>query len=261
MDTLLTEIVLDIETWITLCSVGFLAGMIDAIAGGGGMLTIPALLTSGLPPHLALGTNKLAASFGSFTASVAFYRKRLFNPLFWKYSIYSTAFGAILGTLLVNNLSTGFLEKALPLLIVIIAIYTLTAKNVIKESTELPKVSNRLFTQQIVQGTSLGFYDGIAGPGTGTFWTVSSTILYKTNILISSGLARSANFVSNFCSLLTFLYLGHVNFILGLSLGAFIMLGALVGSHFAIKLGSRFIRPTFSVIVIGMAINLAFQAW
>ena len=90
---------------------------------------------------------------------------------------------------------------------------------------------------------------------------VSSAILYKLNILLSSGLARSTNFVSNFCSLLTFIYLGHVNFILGISIGIFIMFGALVGSHYAIKLGSKFIRPVFAIIVISMAINLAYQAW
>jgi uncharacterized membrane protein YfcA len=254
-------VVLDLNTWITLCSIGFIAGMIDAIAGGGGMLTIPALLTAGLPPHLALGTNKLAASFGSFTASVAFYKKKLFNPIFWKYSLYTTAVGAVIGTLVVNYLSNGFLEIALPVVIVLTAIYTVFSKNVIKESTELPKQNKQLFTKQVIQGLTLGFYDGVAGPGTGAFWMVSSTILYKINILISSGLARSTNFVSNFCSLLTFIYLGHVNFILGLSIGIFIMLGALVGSHFAIKLGSKFIRPVFAVIVIGMAINLAYQAW
>jgi len=253
--------VFDLNTWITLCSIGFIAGLIDAIAGGGGMLTIPALLTSGLPPHMALGTNKLAASFGSFTASVAFYKKKLFSPTFWKLSLYSTAIGAVIGTLVVNFLSTDFLEKALPIIIVLTAVYTIFAKSVAKDSTELPIRNNKLFTKQIIQGLTLGFYDGAAGPGTGAFWMVSSTILYKVNILISSGLARSTNFISNFCSLLTFIYLGHVNFVLGFSIGIFIMLGAIVGAHFAIKLGSKFIRPVFAIIVIGMSINLALQAW
>ena len=80
------EPVLDVNLWITLCSVGFIAGIIDAIAGGGGMLTGPTLLAAGLPPHIALGTNKLAASFGSFTASFTFYKKKLFEPKYWKVS-------------------------------------------------------------------------------------------------------------------------------------------------------------------------------
>ncbi len=252
---------LDFSLLMTLCSVGFVAGFIDAVAGGGGMLTVPTLLTSGLPPHIALGTNKLAATFGSFTASYTFYKKKLFNPQFWRLSLIATAIGAIGGTIIVNQLSTEFLDKVLPILIVATALYTLLAKAVINSSNDLPIINRKLKVQQIVQGLSLGFYDGVAGPGTGAFWTASSSILYKMNILICSGLARSTNFVSNICSLFTFLYLGQVNLLLGLLMGIFIMAGSWVGAHSAIKFGSKFIRPVFVVLVISLSINLAYQAW
>ncbi len=255
------EFSLDITLWLTLCGVGLIAGFIDAIVGGGGMLTVPTLLTMGLPPHVVLGTNKLAASFGSFTASVTFYRKKLFTPYFWRYSLIFTAIGAILGTIVVSYISTEFLEKTLPILIVITALYTLLTKSVVDESQELPQITPLLKLKQSIQGTILGFYDGIAGPGTGAFWTVSSTTLYKLNILLSCGLARSTNFVSNICSLLTFIYLGYVNFLLGISLGFFIMLGAWIGAHSAIKFGGKFIRPIFIVVVVIMSINLAYRAW
>nr|WP_216629031.1 TSUP family transporter [Cognaticolwellia beringensis] len=247
--------------WITLCSVGFVAGLIDAIAGGGGMLTVPTLLTSGLPPHVALGTNKLAASFGSFTASFTFYRKNLFNPKYWRLAIIATAIGAILGTIIVNFLSVEFLDKYIPVLIVMTAIYTLFSKSVTSEIQGLPIKTINIKVKQVVQGLILGFYDGVAGPGTGAFWVSSSNAIYRINILLSSGLARSTNFVSNFFSLLTFIYLGHVNFVLGISMGIFIMLGAWVGAHWAIKFGSKFIRPVFITVVILMSINLAYQAW
>jgi len=249
------------EIWLTLCAVGFVAGLIDAIAGGGGMLTIPTLLTTGLPPHIALGTNKLAASFGSFTASVTFYRKKLFDPNFWRLSILYTAIGAIGGTFAVGYLSSDFLEKSIPILIVITAIYTLFSKTVICEIKGLPPLSPRLKATQSIQGLVLGFYDGIAGPGTGAFWTASSSALYKLNILLSCGLARSTNFVSNFCSLLTFFYFGYVNIIIGISMGLFIMLGAAIGAHWAIKFGNRFIRPVFIIVVISMSVNLTYHAW
>ena len=100
-----TELVLEPSIWLLLCAVAFSAGFIDAIAGGGGLLTVPALLTAGLPPHVVLGTNKLAATFGSFTASLTYYRKRLFNPRYWRRSLIFTAIGAILGTLLVDMIS------------------------------------------------------------------------------------------------------------------------------------------------------------
>ncbi|GLX77382.1 UPF0721 transmembrane protein [Thalassotalea insulae] len=255
------DIVLDINLWITLCGVGFLAGLIDAIAGGGGMLTVPTLLTAGLPPHIALGTNKLAATFGSLTASVTFYKKKLFNVVFWRTSLIFTAIGATLGTLTVQFLSVDFLEKYLPVLIISTAIYTLAAKNTMHHSKALPLASKTTTRKQAIQGATLGFYDGVAGPGTGAFWTASSSALYKINLLYSCGVARCNNFISNFCSLLTFIYLGYVNLLLGLTMGVFIMAGAWVGSHWAIKLGNQFIRPVFITIVILMSCNLAFQAW
>ncbi len=255
------DIALDINLWITLCSVGFLAGLIDAIAGGGGMLTVPTLLTAGLPPHIALGTNKLAATFGSLTASVTFYKKKLFDVHFWRTSLYFTAIGAILGTIMIKFLSAEFLDKFLPILIISTAVYTLIAKNITYVTEQLPKRSNKIVRRQATQGLLLGFYDGFAGPGTGAFWTSSSSALYKINILYSCGVARCNNFISNFCSLMTFIYFGYVNVMLGLAMGIFIMLGAWVGAHFAIKLGSKFIRPVFAIIVISMSIKLAFQAW
>jgi uncharacterized protein len=108
------EITLTVELLLLLCSVAFVAGYIDAIAGGGGLLTVPALLTAGLPPHVVLGTNKLAATFGSLTASVTYYRKKLFDPYYWRHSLLFTAIGALIGTLVVDQLSTALLEKLLP---------------------------------------------------------------------------------------------------------------------------------------------------
>jgi len=255
------EFSIDITLWLILCGVALLAGFIDAIVGGGGMLTVPTLLTSGLPPHLVLGTNKLAASFGSFTASFTFYRKKLFDPVFWKLSIIATALGAIIGTLIVNVLSISFLEKALPILVLLTAVYTLCAKSVVNDEVSLPEKNTKLKVKQILQGLTLGFYDGFAGPGTGAFWMASSSAIYKINILLSSGLARSTNFISNFFSLLTFAYLGHIDLLLGLSMGLFMMLGAWIGARSAIKHGGKFIRPIFIITVIVMSINLAYRAW
>ena len=225
------------------------------------MLTVPTLLTVGLPPHIALGTNKLAATFGSFTASYTFYKKKLFNPIFWKYSLISTAIGAVIGTLTVSFLSNEVLDKVLPIIIVLTGIYALFAKSLESNQLKLPVQNKQLSAKQVSQGLVLGFYDGIAGPGTGAFWTASSSAMYKINILLSSGLARSTNFVSNFCSLLTFIYLGYVNVLLGLSMGVFIMIGSWVGARSAIKYGNKFIRPVFISVVLVMSINLAYNAW
>ncbi|WP_105167695.1 TSUP family transporter [Pseudoalteromonas sp. T1lg23B] len=255
------ELALDPMTWGLLCVVALAAGFIDAIAGGGGMLTVPALLTAGLPPHVTLGTNKLASSFGSITASLTYYRQQLFNPKFWAASIFATAIGAVLGTLLVDFLSTEFLNKLLPVIIILVACYSLFGKLSPTESHTLPPVTQALKIKQWVQGLCLGFFDGMAGPGAGTFWTASNSILYKISLLLNCGLARSMNFVSNFISLITFVALGHVNFLLGLSMGVFLMLGAWIGAHSAIKFGNKLIKPLFNTVVIILAGKLVVEAY
>lgn len=258
---MLLEVGIEFNLLLILCSVAFIAGFIDAIAGGGGLLTVPALLTAGLPPHVALGTNKLAATFGSLTASVTYYRKKLFNPRYWHRSLIYTALGAIAGTLLVDLISKETLEKVLPVFILFAAIYTLFNKIQPDEQLHLPVANSRLYWKQRCQGFTLGFYDGMAGPGTGAFWMVSTMSLYKLNLLLSSGVARTMNFISNGFSLAAFIALGHVDFALGIAMGLCLMLGAWLGAHSAIRFGSRFIRPVFISVVIIIALRLAWQAW
>lgn len=246
---------------VILAFVAFAAGFIDAVAGGGGMLTIPALLSIGLPPHIALGTNKLAASFASSTAAVTFYRKKLFKPQFWLHAFLATLIGATAGTFIVDAISTEWLEKAIPLIILATAIYTIWHKSPPATGTTLPEKCKKFTRTQWIQGITLGFYDGVAGPGTGAFWMVSSMAVYRLNILLASGLSKAMNFTSNFTSFVTFALLGHVNWVLGLTMGVCLMLGAYVGAHSAIKFGAKFIRPVFVTVVSIMAIKLAYEAW
>ena len=167
------ELALDPTTWALLCAVALAAGFIDAIAGGGGMLTVPALLTAGLPPHLTLGTNKLAASFGSLTASVTYFRKKLFNPRFWAASILATAIGALVGTLVVDYLSIEFLNKLLPVVIILVACYSLFGSLSRTEHNELPELDSKTKVKQWLQGLGLGFFDGLGGMALlAAFWGI-----------------------------------------------------------------------------------------
>ena len=257
----MTEFALDPSSWMLLALVGLAAGFIDAVVGGGGMLTVPTLLSVGLPPHLTLGTNKLSASFASGTAAFTYFRKKLFDPAFWKQCFYSTFIGALCGTILVNYISTAFLNKFLPLVILTAAIYTLFSRAKEIDNSVLPEQNTLLRIKQRIQGFVLGFYDGISGPGTGAFWVISNMRLYRLNILLSSGIAKAMNFTSNFVSLLIFIYFGQVNWFIGLTMGACLMLGAFIGAHSAIYFGAKFIRPLFIIIVLIMAINLGYNAW
>ncbi|CAM2973276.1 sulfite exporter TauE/SafE family protein [Vibrio rarus] len=246
---------------LILAVVAFIAGFIDAVAGGGGMLTVPALLSIGLPPHMALGTNKLAASFASSTAAFTYYKKKLFKPKLWLPNFIATLIGATCGTLFVDSISTDWLEKALPLVILAAALYTIIHKTPDANKNIMPKPGTKHSATQVAQGFSLGFYDGVAGPGTGAFWTVSSMALYRLNILLASGLAKAMNFTSNFTSLITFALLGHIDWVLGLTMGFCLMLGAYFGAHSAIRFGATFIRPVFVTVVTILAVKLAYDAW
>lgn len=246
---------------IVLALVAFLAGFIDAVAGGGGMLTVPALLSLGLPPHIALGTNKLAATFASSTAAFTYYRKKLFKPKCWFRAFIATLIGASLGTLFVDMISTDWLEKVLPLIILAAAIYTIWHKTPSVSHNATPPPCGKFHKKQYGQGLILGFYDGMAGPGTGAFWTVSSMALYRLNILLASGVAKAMNFTSNFTSLITFAILGHIDWVLGLTMGICLMAGAFVGAHSAIRFGAKFIRPIFVSVVSILAVKLAYDAW
>ncbi|MFT6925604.1 MAG: putative membrane protein YfcA [Psychromonas sp.] len=257
----MTELFLDPGTWALLVFVGLIAGFIDAVVGGGGMLTVPTLLSLGLPAHLTLGTNKLSACFSSGTASYTYFRKQLFNPQFWRNSFYSTLTGALIGTIFVNLIDTQWIEKILPVIILIAALYTLLNRIPDVDNHKLPENKSVFRIKQLIQGFLLGFYDGSSGPGTGAFWVISNMRLYKLNILLSSGVAKAMNFTSNFTSLLVFICFGQVDWLIGLTMGVCLMLGAYIGAHSAIHFGAKFIRPIFILIVVIMAINLGYNAW
>lgn len=255
------DLLFEPSTWAVLTAIGFLAGFIDAIAGGGGLLSIPALLALGIPAHTALGTNKLAACFGSSMAAYTYYKQNLFTPKLWYYTFIATFVGAITGTFIVYLIDNHWLEKLLPLMIMVIAVYTLLKPNAMgcSQYTPLMKPASKL--KQWLQGFPLGFYDGFAGPGTGAFWTITSTSYHKLPILHSCGLARAMTFTSNFTSLVIFLTLGQVNIIIGLSMGLCMMLGSFIGARTAIKYGIQFIRPAFIILVLFIAAKLAWDAW
>ena len=252
------ELAVEPATLAILALVAFVAGFIDAIAGGGGLLTIPALLTAGLPPHLVLGTNKLCATFGSATASYTFYRRKLFRPAAWRNALIATAVGALLGAALAQWLPAAWLNQLLPAVVFACGLYLLFGRPPAAPlDLEAPVAQGR----QWPQGIGLGFYDGVAGPGTGAFWTVSSLLLYPLDLVRASGVARTMNFVSNACALAVFIVAGQVAWVLGICMGMALMVGAFLGARSAIKGGSKFIRPVFILVVLALTARLAWQHW
>ncbi|MHC2144398.1 sulfite exporter TauE/SafE family protein [Pseudomonas sp. 210_17 TE3656] len=252
------ELSVDLTTLAILAAVAFVAGFIDAIAGGGGLLTTPALLTAGMPPHLVLGTNKLSSTFGSATAGFTYYRRKLFHPDQWRHALGGTFVGALIGAVVAHYLPAEWLNKMLPAIVFLCGVYLLfggTPKAPLDADVPVKK------KWQLPQGLTLGFYDGVAGPGTGAFWTVSTLLLYPIDLVKASGVARSMNFVSNAAALSVFIFSGQVDWLVGLSMGSALMVGAFFGARTAISGGSKFIRPVFITVVLALTVRLAWQHW
>ena len=235
----------------------FLSGLMDTIAGGGGIITVPALLLTGMPPALALGTNKLQASFGTFSA-VLHFRHAGYLKLRTLYpGILSCLVGASLGTILVVLLPPNHLKPIVIVLLAGVILYGFLAKNLVSRSrARMPKVFFYLLF-----GFGLGFYDGFFGPGTGSFWLVALTFLLGYSIKQATIEAKVYNFVSNIISLVWFLVAGHVAFMVGIIMGVGQYIGAWCGAKLVMKKGAGVIMPVFRGVAILMFLMLIGQYW
>ncbi|MGO8676491.1 MAG: TSUP family transporter [Limisphaerales bacterium] len=237
---------------------GLGAGFVDSVAGGGGLITIPVLLNVGLDPQHALGTNKLQAAFGSGSASWHYaeagtVRLEDCGPGF----VFSLA-GAALGALAVQQVDPQFLKRAIPVLLLAVAAYTLLKPRLGAEDSR-PRMPRRWF--DLVFGLGIGFYDGFFGPGTGTFWAMAYVIGLGFNLTRATGYTKVMNFASNLSSLGFFLLGRNVFFGAGLSMGFGQLLGARIGSRMVIAKGARFIRPVFISMVMILTLKLLYDAY
>lgn len=234
---------------------GFLAGLIDSIAGGGGLITVPVLLGIGLPPQAALGTNKLQSSFGSGSAMLHFARAGTVRLRDCWCGILWTAIGAVLGVWCVQLLDATLLKQLIPWLLAAIAIYTLCSPRLGAEDSHARMEPGPFY---LLFGLSIGFYDGFFGPGTGSFWTMALMLLLGCSMLRATATTKVMNFTSNFVSLAFFLAVGQVRFPEGLAMGAGQFLGARVGSRLVIQRGTDFIRPVFITVVLALVARLIY---
>ncbi len=243
---------MDLPTILLLSAAAFGAGFVDAVAGGGGLIVVPALLTAGLPAHTVLGTAKLCGTFGTAIATVTFLRKGLLDPARWRDLMVSTALGALFGTIMVQFLSAAVLRRLLPLAVLAAAIYMVLPHRVPAASgAGAAATGGRRLTALL-----LGWYDGFVGPGTGAFWTGLGMRVFRLDIVAAAGLARYMNLSSNVAALLTFAAFGRVDVVTGAAMGVALTAGAWLGAHAAIRAGGRLIRPLLLTVVVLMAIRL-----
>ncbi|MFC6673627.1 TSUP family transporter [Marinobacterium aestuariivivens] len=244
------DIGLSAELLALLFCVALLAGFIDTIAGGGGLLTLPTLLLAQLPPVSALATNKMQSSFGTLTAALTMLRRRVvrFRDVRWLFV--ASLLGSAAGTLLVQFTDPGILEVLIPLVLVLIALYFLLAPAAGMEETRA-RISRRRYGITVVP--LIGFYDGFLGPGTGSFFAFSKLWFRGRNLIGATAVAKVLNFASNVASLVVFIAGGKVIWSVGAVMVLGQVIGALIGSHTMIRHGARIIRP----MVVGMCLLMA----
>ncbi len=241
-----------------LFATGLIAGFVDSIAGGGGLITLPVMLSIGLEPQQALGTSKLQATFGSGSAAWHYARAGTVPLADCKRGFLLTFLGAAAGTLVVQRLDPLFLKRVIPVLLVLVAIYVLLKPRLGTEDLH-PRMARAWF--DVLFGLGLGFYDGFLGPGAGTFWTMAFMVGLGFNMTKATGYTKVMNLASNLSSLIFFLRAGSVNFAPGLAMGIGQLVGAKLGSSMVITRGTRLIRPIFISVVLALTLKLLYDAY
>jgi uncharacterized membrane protein YfcA len=246
---------LELSTFLIVCPLVFLASFVDSVAGGGGLISLPAYVFAGLPIHAAIATNKLSASCGAFMATLRFFKNRYLDMGLAIPSVVAALVGSALGAklvLMVPEKVTGYLLIAA---LVIAAYYTLRKKS---ELGEVVKDMSRKRAMVLASAVSfvVGGYDGFYGPGTGTFLILLFTGLVHMDIRTASGNAKMINLASNLGSLVVFLISGKVIVVLGLVAAVFSILGGWIGAGLVIKKGSRIVRPIILVVLTLLFIKI-----
>jgi uncharacterized membrane protein YfcA len=249
---------LSFQTYALLFATGLCAGFVDSIAGGGGLIALPVLFSVGLPPQVALGTNKLQGSFGTFSASYNYIKKGVVKIDENFSGICFTLIGAVLGAWSIQQIKAGFITHLVPVLLLFVFFYTLFTKN-LDTGTGRSKMPVNLF--YLIFGLGLGFYDGFFGPGTGSFWTAAILIFLGIDMRKASGITRILNFTSNIVALSVFIIGNNVLYSVGLCMAAGQIIGARAGSSLAIKKGIKFIRPVFLIVVFLTIVRLVWQTY
>lgn len=236
-----------------LAAVAFVAGFVDAIAGGGGLITVPALLLAGVSPVQAIATNKLQGTFGVISSTSAFLRagvieKQLVLPL----GLAALA-GGIAGAVLATVLPVALLRLVIPFILIAIALYmVLTPK--FGDGDAKARMTPKLFAGSV--GLAIGAYDGLFGPGAGTFYLIGLILLCGFPLLRATAHTKLMNAASNLGALGFFLYAGHVLILPGLAMGFAAAGGAWLGARTSLKHGARLIRPLVIAVSMLMALRL-----
>ncbi|MEM0978034.1 MAG: TSUP family transporter [Pseudomonadota bacterium] len=249
---------MELELWVfvVLFAVAVLAGGIDAIAGGGGLIVLPALLLAGVPPVTALGTNKFQGLFGTGSATFAFWQKGLIDLRSWGWTAIACGLASVIGAAVATRLPTDLLTLLMPIVLIGLAAYFL-----FKPDFDLarPSLVHPLIVACLV-APAIGFYDGIFGPGAGSLYVAAFVGLGGASLLAATVQTKLMNFASNVGGFIFFALSGAIFWKLGLIMAIGQIIGGRLGALLAIENGARLIRPLLVGISTVMALRLLWEA-
>lgn len=237
---------------------GLGAGFIDSIAGGGGLISVPALLAAGLPPQIALGTNKMQSTWGTLLAVTRYMRAGLVHWNEVRLAVLFTFASASAGTWAVTRVSNEVLKDLVPWLLLGIAVYTLLSPRLGAHESRA-RLHPAAFA--LLAGGTLGFYDGFFGPGTGSFWTLAWISLMGLELKRATACTKVVNLTSNLASLIVFILAARVRYDVAAAMIAGQLIGARLGSGLVIRHGSPFIRVVFLLVVLALIVKLLWERW
>lgn len=235
-----------------LMAAAFFAGMIDAIAGGGGLITIPALLAAGVPPVAAIATNKLQSTLGTGGAVLAFARGGHIDLRRFALPVAASFTGSALGAFLLTRVDAGFLAALLPALLIAMALYYCFAPRM--SDADRHSRAGPLALAGVAM--AIGGYDGFFGPGTGSFFTTALVAVFGIGLIRAVAHAKLLNLASNVAGLAVLVAGGHVLWLTGLVMAVGSMAGGQVGAHFAMRFGAGVARPLLIVSSLALTARL-----
>jgi uncharacterized membrane protein YfcA len=253
----------DLQTVLLLCLVAALAGWVDAVSGGGGLLQLPALFLA-LPeaaPVQALGTNKLSSIVGTSAAAATYARKappdvRTAMPM-----VIAAILGAAAGAATASRIPADVFRPLVVVLLVAVWLWTLLRPQMGRTQQLRWQGRRRHYAVATVAGLVIGFYDGLLGPGTGSFLLIVLVAVLGYSFLNASSTAKVVNLGTNLAALVVFAASGSVLWLLGLLMGACNLAGAVVGARMAIRRGSEFVRMVFLVVVAVLILRLGWDVF
>lgn len=241
-----------------LCTAGFLSAFVDAIAGGGGLISLPAYFMVGFPPHYTLGTNKFSATCGSIVSTFKFAKSGKVDKDIMKRLLPFTLLGASAGVFTVLLIDSSILKPIVLVLLLGVGVYSFFSKSVGMEDN-FDGINKRNIILGCILAFSMGFYDGFFGPGVGSFLIFGLIKIYGFDFVRASGNAKAMNLTSNATSLILFAINGKIRYLLGIPMTLFMILGAHVGTKLALKEGAKFIKPIFVTMSLAIACKMLFE--